>query len=668
MKLATWLCLLCALAAYGCGGADKPASESDAGKAGSSGAGGHHAGDEDDAGAHDAGALTKPPASHVCSVDGFCWELPSPQGETLRAAWAAASDDVWAVGDGGVALHYDGSGFRAEHLGVQQNLLAIHGSSASDVWAVGQGGAVLHFDGQTWSTQDLSALVDASGGAKTEAMYGVFAAAPDAVWAVGYSGVGPVIVHYDGQQWSNQSLGLQTDQVLRAVWGTARDHVWAVGDAGVVRSFDGTQWNVDKSATGAALTSVHALAAHDVWAVGANGTAIHWNGTTWSNANMGLSGALLSVRVDIAAPAPVMDAGMAGMAAPAPPPPVAGAGADAGLPKPPEGPWSVWAFGDKGAVFRYNGTLWAQLPSGTDLALYGATRVAAGTLISVGERGQMTRFEGDARQSLSVGSRRNHLALWGDGQTLWAVGDDIERRDTTGWNPLANPTGRSLYSVWGDTTGFWAVGTAGSIVHYKEGALHSVDVTAAGESWLHGVWGAGSSVWIVGDAGLALVSAAGSFIKVAMPVKSNLLDVWGMADDLFWAVGDGGVVLRWDGMAWLKVPTGPMGGIVQNLRAVWGTAKDDVWVVGTQGTILHWTGERFEMGAPAASYSLNDVWGRAKDDVYAVGSGGVALHYDGAKWTTLQTGTSRSLQSVFGDAHGHIFAAGLDGVVLILER
>src|SRR4051812_1884482 len=108
MKLATWLCLLCALAAHGCAGADKSPATPEAGKAGSSGAGGRHAIDEEDAGPHDAGTGMKPLASHVCSVDGFCWELPTPQGETLRAARASAADNLWAVGDGGVALHYDG--------------------------------------------------------------------------------------------------------------------------------------------------------------------------------------------------------------------------------------------------------------------------------------------------------------------------------------------------------------------------------------------------------------------------------------------------------------------------------------------------------------------------------------------------------------------------------
>jgi hypothetical protein len=646
------------LAACGGSDSDKPAADAGASDSGQR----HDAGDDADGGMPDA-MVTQKPAMRVCSVDRFCWELPTPQGETLHAAWAVAPNDIWAVADGGGILHYDGSEFRADHVDTHQDLLAVHASGPRDVWAVGKGGGVLHYDGDAWSVEDLSGLIDASGGAMTGVLYGVFAAAPDAVWAVGHSGVSAVIIHYDGKQWSSQSLGLQTDQALRAIWGVSRDRLWAVGDTGVIRSFDGTQWNVDKSPTGSALLSVHGLAQHDVWAVGAAGAAVHWNGTSWISANTGLSGALQSVRVDIAAPPPVMDAGMA-MPAPKP----ADAGADAGAPMPPQGPWSVWAFGEKGRVFRYNGTLWAQLPSGTDLSLYGAARVAEATMLAVGERGQITRFAGDARQSLSLGSRTNHLGLWGDGKTLWAVGDDIARRDTSGWSLLMRPTERSLYGAWGDASGLWAVGTSGSIVRFQNGTLRTLESSAAGESWLHAVWGAGSSVWIVGDAGLALTAAAGGWLKVATPARSNLLDVWGSADDLFWAVGDGGTVLRWDGMAWLKVPTGPMGGTVQNLRAVWGSAPNDVWIVGTESTILRWNGERFEQQSRSAHYSLNDVWGRAKDDVYAVGSGGVALHYDGATWRELQTGTRSSLQSVFGDDEGRVFVAGLDGVLMVLER
>jgi hypothetical protein len=654
MRLAASLCVLCALAA--CGGDDETASHGrDAGERDAA----TKPQPDDDAGMADGGMPAVIARSRVCSSDRVCWELPSPQGETLRAAWSGGDDTLWAVGDHGVVLRYAGGMFSAAESGTQQDLLAVHGSGPSDVWAVGKGGSVLHYDGTHWSTTDLTDLIDASGGAKAGVLYGVFALAPDAVWAVGHTGVSAVVVHYDGKGWTSQVLAMTTPQPLRAIWGLSRDKLWAVGDAGQIRSYDGVQWSPDKSPTTQPLTAVHGLVAHDVWAVGANGAAVRWNGSLWSNANTGLSGALFGVRVEIEAAAMQSDAGMPMM-------PAAGSGADAGPPPAPMGPWSVWAFGEKGHVFRYNGTVWAALASGTELPLYAATRVATGTLIAVGDRGQISRFSGDARQSMSAGARRNHLGLWGDDKTLWAVGDDITRRDGGGWNAQATPNERSLYGVWGDDKGVWAVGTGGSVARYQDGMWKAREVTAAGDAWLHAVWGAGSSVWIVGDQGLALVSAAGSFIKVATPVRSNLLDVWGNADDWFWAVGEGGTVVRWDGMAWLKVPTGPMGGVVQNLRAVWGSARDDVWVVGTEGTILHWTGERFESQSRMAKYSLNDVWGRGRDDVYAVGSSGVALHYDGTEWRELETRTRSSLQSVFGDA-GRVYFAGLDGVLLVRE-
>jgi hypothetical protein len=656
MKIAARLYTVCLIAAAlaACGDDDSPAAD------GGGRDGGGKPMSQKDAGEEDAG-VPEPPATPVCSVDNFCWERPTPQGETLRAVWSATPNDVWGVGDGGVVLHYDGKNFRAEHVDAHTDLLAIHGSAANDVWAVGKGGLVLHYDGSAWSKNDLSSVIDASGAGRG-VLYGVFAAAPNAVWAVGHTGVNALIIHYDGEKWSSQPLMAATPQVLRAIWGFSADKLWAVGDGGVIRVYDGTQWIADKSPTGGALNAIHGLAAHDVWAVGAGGTAVHWNGTTWTNANMGLSGALFSLQVDIAAPPPVMDAG-APMPAPMPM-------MDAGMlpPMAPEGPWSVWAFGEKGHVFRYNGTLWAPLASGTEAPFYAATRLREASLIAVGEHGQVSRFQADSRQSLSGGSRRNHLGVWGDGKTMWVVGDEIERHDANGWQTMTSPTERALYGVWGDKNGIWAVGTAGTVVRYENGMLQTREVSAAGDAWLHAVWGAANTVWIVGDAGLTLVAAAGSFIKVATPVRSNLSDVWGIADDAFWAVGDGGSVLRWDGMAWLRVPTGPMGGVVTNLRAVWGSGRDDVWVVGTEGTILHWNGERFSAMSQAGGFSLNDVWGRSASEIYAVGSGGTALRYDGSQWNALQTGTLSSLQSVFGDDQGRVFAVGLDGVVLVLAN
>ena len=40
---------------------------------------------------------------------GWEWQNPLPQGNTLRAVWGSSATDVFAVGDAGTIVHYDGT-------------------------------------------------------------------------------------------------------------------------------------------------------------------------------------------------------------------------------------------------------------------------------------------------------------------------------------------------------------------------------------------------------------------------------------------------------------------------------------------------------------------------------------------------------------------------------
>ena len=59
------------------------------------------------------GTVTAGIAARVCSSGNWCWHNPLPQGNTLRAVWGAASNDVWAAGDAGTLLHFDGANWSA---------------------------------------------------------------------------------------------------------------------------------------------------------------------------------------------------------------------------------------------------------------------------------------------------------------------------------------------------------------------------------------------------------------------------------------------------------------------------------------------------------------------------------------------------------------------------
>lgn len=82
------------------------------------------------------------------------WLTPDTSGHTFRAAWAAAPDDLWLVGDHGVVVRWDGkSRARVVYQGPNDvSLKAIAGRGPNDVWVAGTN-HVAHWDGARWSYQ-----------------------------------------------------------------------------------------------------------------------------------------------------------------------------------------------------------------------------------------------------------------------------------------------------------------------------------------------------------------------------------------------------------------------------------------------------------------------------------------------------------------------------------
>lgn len=61
-----------------------------------------------------------------------------------------SGSDVYAVGNAGTILHFDGDAWTAMTSGTSSDLFGVAGSTGGDVFAVGQGGLILGFDGAHW--------------------------------------------------------------------------------------------------------------------------------------------------------------------------------------------------------------------------------------------------------------------------------------------------------------------------------------------------------------------------------------------------------------------------------------------------------------------------------------------------------------------------------------
>ncbi len=91
----------------------------------------------------------------LCSGENWCWENPLPQGMTLNASVRIDARHTWFVGENRVIVFFDGERSRLQDApappGVE--LLALHGTAGNDVFAVGNGGVTLHFDGTRWERE-----------------------------------------------------------------------------------------------------------------------------------------------------------------------------------------------------------------------------------------------------------------------------------------------------------------------------------------------------------------------------------------------------------------------------------------------------------------------------------------------------------------------------------
>lgn len=66
---------------------------------------------------------------------------------TLTGIWGSAKDQIWAVGQGGTALYFNGSSWKNRNTGIQgsPSLYDVWGVGTDHLYAVGANSLVLRF-------------------------------------------------------------------------------------------------------------------------------------------------------------------------------------------------------------------------------------------------------------------------------------------------------------------------------------------------------------------------------------------------------------------------------------------------------------------------------------------------------------------------------------------
>jgi len=195
----------------------------------------------------------------VLHWDGLHWsEVASPNvlgvANQLFGIAAISTNDIWAVGYAGgapLAMRWNGSAWNmvpvARDAGSSSDyLVAVSGAASNDVWAVGIGrgffvnrafATIRHWDGARWTEKVCRAASssnppdDYEGGGPDAYFTGVSAAATNDVWAVGVSGSGPMILHWDGFAWTTVThpRAFPNSAGLRAVTTSSTGSAWSAG-------------------------------------------------------------------------------------------------------------------------------------------------------------------------------------------------------------------------------------------------------------------------------------------------------------------------------------------------------------------------------------------------------------------------------------------------------
>ncbi|MBI5486666.1 MAG: hypothetical protein HY905_04995 [Deltaproteobacteria bacterium] len=581
----------------------------------------------------------------VCNPDGFCWLNPLPQGATLLNAWGSGPSDIWAVGEVGTALHWDGTRWSLFATGTRNSLEAVRGTGPADVWAVGRGGTILHWDGTNWTDTPSGTTLD---------LLGVFALGPADVWAVGGEWMSPAVgitLHWDGATWTNVSSGVR--QQLLAVWAFSASDAWAAGMDGNVIRWDGARWS---SAPGVGFTvfSLWAFGTSDLWVAGHYGAFAHWDGAAWTSSVL---------------------------------PAFAGCNVErlGGT-----GPSDLWALAESCGVGHWDGSGWTTTHTGNEALGLWLSSTTDGWI--VGDRGSMYRWNGSAWNPASSGYRGGYIFedVWAAGtDDVWAVGlwyspggSAILHWDGARWAAIDLGSSTYLRSVWGATSSqVWAAGDGGTVLRSDGSAWSPVPVGTTAN--FTGLWGASASdVWAVGEAAFPVFHWDGSNWTPVYasddPGVFAATGVWGAASSDVWTVGWNGAdagAFHWDGTTWAQVAV--PAAWHDFVRAVSGSGPDDVWALGgyrygwdsDDGVpyVFHWDGGSWsELASPIAA-EFDAVWASAPDDAWAVGCGAI-IHWDGTGWTEMSSPAADCLLGVAGVDASDVWVVGGAGTILRRRR
>lgn len=554
------------------------------------------------------------PGPGWCSPDGWCWFEPDPHGQELRAVWALAPDDAWAVGVNATVVHWDGNEWSRVVLDIdpQLELTDIWAASPERLFVSAADGSIRILS--TRSAGSISIGRHELGEMPVRSLWG--SSAQD-VWAVApmvdYGGGqrhDAAVFHFDGTSWTSVEPSPLASATV--ICGSAADDVYVLGDYGQVAHFDGSSWQKQQSPMNLSLFRDAWADAHGLLAVDGADQSVARAGESWT-----------------------VGASTRGL-------PTDFAGEGAGLntiTRSLDG--EIWAGTDRGSLLMWKDERWSAAVFREAHAILDVA-TAGERVFAVGEAGTALVVSRGEPWAEPVGTRRHSaLAIAGLGEHVWVADEfNLWHYDGENWTPheILSRT-RALWPV--SPTEVHVIGELG-YRRFDGQTMHPAELLPHEHFVGHDVWASGSSdVWMAaGEYLMHFDGQAWTAETIELEAhelhgtgKDNLL-VGGPSKTPRGVAGQIGIwaVARRSGGKWTVELDGDDERLFVHAHGEDGGVAMDrsgrAWLRDANG----WHAIESLPRANVANYEIIGVWMHDPTHIWAIERDGEVFRYDGAQW------------------------------------
>ncbi|MDD5252123.1 MAG: hypothetical protein PHT12_05850 [Patescibacteria group bacterium] len=149
-----------------------------------------------------------------------------------------------------------------------------------------------------------------------------------------------------------------------------------------------------------------------------------------------------------------------------------------------------------------------------------------------------------------------------------------------------------------------------------------------------------------GDLGAVSLNNVLDWYGRTSPTTSQLNDAYMFSSSDGWAVGNDGIIVRWNGTAWLLFAD--LG--TQMFTGIDCVSATDCWAVADSGRIAHWDGTAWSQLFDLGAQTFRDVRMTSATEGWAVADGGVIYRWNGSTWSAETSGSTDNLNGIAGTA------------------